>query len=143
MFHRTKCSIACAPSRRINPLQRIGSLQPLAIQDCIAGTHRVRRGVLGSSLPPGEISAPQREGWYMQRYSQGRQRWDDLYFFTEQEWREVDYRIPNFWCSNRHPLFCKVCSVPSGRKLLGRIISIQQAANHDCESRQTDCSKIF
>jgi len=44
----------------------------------------------------------------MQRWSQGRRRWDDLYFFTEQEWREVDYTIPNFYCYNRHPLFCKV-----------------------------------
>ena len=82
-----------------------------AIQACIAGTNRVRKGVLGSSLAPSETGAPHREGWYMQRYSRGRQRWDDLYFFTEQEWREVDYQIPNFWCSNRHPLFCKVCSV--------------------------------
>ena len=74
----------------------------------------MRRGILGIETDINEVNPriPEREGWYMQKYSEKRQKWHDLYFFTEQEWRTEDYDPPNLWCSLDHNLFNHV-SPPS------------------------------
>lgn len=63
-----------------------------------------------SAATPSQQGSAHRQGWYMQKYSERQREWADLYFFTEHEWRPLDFEIPNFWCSHRHPLFCKARS---------------------------------
>lgn len=41
-------------------------------------------------------------GWYMQRYSRSKQRWVDIYFFTERADLQADFVMMNFWISNHH-----------------------------------------
>lgn len=81
--------------------------QSLDYWDWLVGSSRLRRGILGETEVCQEVGQ-QSMGWYMQGYSKTRRSWEDLYFFTEHEWREKDFEIPNLWCSTGHPLFCKV-----------------------------------
>ena len=72
------------------------------VSQCCAGyCHRLRQGLLGSSLevsPEVMQQNAHRAGHYLQRTdSQG--GWTDLYFFQMQEYSEKDYEIFNWWCA--------------------------------------------
>ncbi|KAK9807642.1 hypothetical protein WJX72_005134 [[Myrmecia] bisecta] len=66
-------------------------------------THRLRRGVAGSTIiPPDNMKEtdPYRYGWYMQ--AETSQGFRDQYFFLENEWPLVDYQTMN-WYQQTHP----------------------------------------
>lgn len=116
----------CNPKPRLSFVTLEFRVYPDAVRTARAwsagGSHRVRRGLLGVKDSPDDIQpkTPQREGWYMQKYSSRRHQWSDVYFFTEQEWQTADYDVPNLWCSHNHTLFSKVQPTLSRARKFGR-----------------------
>ena len=50
----------------------------------------------------------------MQRYSRSKQKWVDLYFFTERADLQADFVMMNFWIANHHSsIFREVRAAPS------------------------------
>lgn len=59
----------------------------------------MRRGLLGRLAPPTEeqLSHSRHEaGWYMQRYSESKCKWEDQYFFSEVEALQGDFEVLNW-----------------------------------------------
>jgi len=66
-------------------------------------THRVRRGFMGNKeVPQSPEQHPQRQGWYMQRWSHSEGGWTDSYYFQEVEFRPRDYEVAH-WFITTHP----------------------------------------
>ena len=47
-------------------------------------------------------TSPEHCGWYMQKYSRTKQKWEDLYFLTERADLQADFVMMNFWISNHY-----------------------------------------
>ncbi|CAL5220030.1 g1976 [Coccomyxa viridis] len=84
--------------------------KPIAVrewrdEESSGSSHRIRRGFVDSVSVPTEkdlATRPERCGWYMQKYSRTKQKWQDLYFLTERADLQPDFIMMNFWISNHH-----------------------------------------